>query len=330
MVIAWLPPTTEAVGRFVERTSDPSSFRSSMTSDVLMLVAEFTLSTLNDVMQVPPPSQVRPPPSEHIVPCARLPGSTVPPRHDGVAHAVGAGTSASKATGLLLPEPSHWFWLQSGMALCTVSTVPAAAREISQKPAVQTFVAQVVSAPPGHVMAVMHWTHAPAPSHCVALRAPVQAVPCAAGGFVGTPAVHTLCRHMLLVGGLSLSSLATTTPPVASQTFCLQSPGICVGTTVPWLAKVTVQVPLLQTGVWHSLAGAPQSASTLHPTHTPEALHIWAAPQGVPSGRIGFCGVPFEQVSLVHMLPSTSTSVSSLIDPVAPLMQTAVLQLPVV
>ena len=60
----------------------------------------------------------------------------------------------------------------------------------------------------------------------------------------------------------------------------------------------------------------------------PAALHIWLVPQGVPSGRIGFDGVPFEQRSSVHGLPSTMTSVLSLTCVAAPLMQTFVLQSP--
>lgn len=59
-------------------------------------------------------------------------------------------------------------------------------------------------------------------------------VPSGTAGFEGTPAVHTSDVHWLLSTSTSALSLTVTTLPEPLHWFCLQSPGICDETGVPF------------------------------------------------------------------------------------------------
>ena len=265
-----------------------------MASDALVSVSAFTLSTLNDAMQAPAvagaAAALR---ARHSVrDVAGLRHHAIARR--GLALAGGGRKSSVSAIGRLLPAPSHCFSLQSPEHLHRVHCARGGQGDIAEAGGADL----VCTGGVGAAGAGDRGDALDARAGAVALRG-VEGT--GAGGSLGErrvrgdAAVHTLCRHMLLVGGLSLSSLATTTPPVASQTFCLQSPRRLRRYDRALVGEGDTAGAAVADGVWHSLAGRPQSASTMQPTHTPVALHIWLAPQGVPSGRTGFVGLPFEQ-----------------------------------
>src|SRR5438128_11003091 len=133
-------------------------------------------------MHVPPPSQVRPPFCAQLVPCGRFVENGMPMKHMGVAQSlVMAGMSVSSLTSWALPLPSQTFFRQLP-DICEVVVAPSGLKSSPQVP-LQVRVWQSVSLP-GHSLALMHSTQAPAPSHSLALALPatLQATPAPHGG----------------------------------------------------------------------------------------------------------------------------------------------------
>ena len=98
-------------------------------------------------------------------------------------------------------------------------------------PAVQVRAAQLVSLP-GHSLAALQPTQAPVPLQ-VLPPASVQATPSATFVNVGVPETHESAVHWCPSFGRSAASAATVTLPLPSQTFALQSAGVCAATRWP-------------------------------------------------------------------------------------------------
>ena len=159
---------------------------------------------------------------------------------------------------------------------------------------------------------VRHSTHVP-----LALQSlpplSLQALPCAFGGFDGTPELQASLVHCLPSTGRSVSSATVVEPPIPSQTAFLQSPAVCDASGVPCGAVVMLHAPALQIAVAHTVPVGGQSLAARQATHAPAPLQTLPPPsvQIVPDVLGGFEGVPAAQRSIVHCLPSTGRSVPS-------------------
>ena len=107
-------------------------------AEPLPLVVVFALSTLNDVMQAPRHRRCGRRSRYTIVPCATLPGSDMPPKHDAVSHCGGGRDVRRMGPGGCCPSRRTGSGCSQALGLWTVSTVPAAAKAISQTPGLQT------------------------------------------------------------------------------------------------------------------------------------------------------------------------------------------------
>src|SRR5262245_31662566 len=99
------------------------------------------------------------------------------------------------------------------------------------------------------------------------------------------------------------------------QTFLWQSPGSPPETNVPSCVFVLPHTPAVQLNVLQGVL-VPQSVACRHSTQAgAEALPLHIVPlpwlQGAPWASGGFAGLPPVQLSEVHGLPSTKTSLSS-------------------
>src|SRR5204862_1304762 len=124
----------------------------------------------------------------------------------------------------------------------------------------------------------------------------------------------------------SVWSTAVAVPPWPSHCTCLQSPGVCVVSGVPCVVLATPQTPFVQVRWWHSVSVPGQPEAVRQLTQAPWPSQIVLVPQLVPAETLGLLGVPAVQTSLVHGLPSTGRSVSSLTVTIAPPLQTFFLQ----
>jgi hypothetical protein len=104
-------------------------------------------------------------------------------------------------------------------------------------------------------------TQRPPPSHLVLMP---QGVFTGSGGLLGTPFVQTLRVHAFPSSFGSASSLALTTLPLALQTFFLQSPVTCSGTTVPCGSGASPHLPLVHVRCAQGLLSAGQSLGVAH------------------------------------------------------------------
>jgi hypothetical protein len=172
---------------------------------------------------------------------------------------------------------------------------------------------------PGHVEALTHCTHAPAPSHTVPPFW-LQAVPEPTGGFDGVPAEQTSDVHAFPSFGKSVGPETLTELPIPSHSLTLQSPTVGFESSVPAGANVTPHVFATHVRVRQVVSDPAQSVGALQPTHAPAPLHTMfiIAPQIAPDINAGFDGVPFEQTFEVQSFMSSGTSASSTIEASAP------------
>ncbi len=154
-------------------------------------------------------------------------------------------------------------------------------------------------------------THMPAPSQWVPPLA-VQAVDIPANVDVGDPLLQpSTVQTLPSSAGLSASRLAGTSLPLPSHWFCLQSCSTWSGVGVPAAMAVLPQALFVHWNIRQDVS-VPQSLFIVQPIHWPLPSQCWLVPQVVVSGSDGCDGVPLVQTSLVHGLPSTGRSVSSL------------------
>jgi AMMECR1 domain-containing protein len=160
---------------------------------------------------------------------------------------------------------------------------------------------------PGHCVAALHCTQAPA---ALQTTPPwLHAASTGSTGCEGTPAVQTSLVHWLpSSAGTSLLSMAPTMLPTPSHWFFWQSPGVWALVAVPAAVLLTPQVLPAQVRVWHSVSVPAHWVGALHCTQAPPALHTVPLPwlQAVSTGLRGCEGTPAVQTSLVHWLPSSA------------------------
>ena len=137
--------------------------------------------------------------------------------------------------------------------------------------------------------------------------------PAATGRWDGVPELHSSVVQTLPSTGRSRLSLKIGALPAPSHCSPLQSPAVGSTSLVFAAVKLNPQTPAaLQVRVRQAVSVPGQSAATAHPTHWPFALQWLAPPQLEFAGIIVCEGAPDVQMSLVHGLRSSGTSVSSL------------------
>src|SRR4051812_15124809 len=139
-----------------------------------------------------------------------------------------------------------------------------------------------------------------------------QLLPAVTNGLLGMPAVHTSCVQALPSTGRSKSSLPVATAPWPSQTFFLQSRGVCAETRVPAAVLLVPHWPAMQLRVWQSASVPGQVLADRHSTQWEAPSQTRLPPQTAPDATGRWEGVPELHSSVVHTLPSTGRSVLSL------------------
>jgi hypothetical protein len=138
-----------------------------------------------------------------------------------------------------------------------------------------------------------------------------QGVPEATGVSTGMPLLHEAVSHTLPLVGTSVLSVTEVTFPMPSHTFFLQSPAVCMLTTVPFAAYEKPQVLAMQVRVWHSVSVPGQVVAWTHWTQEPLPLHTLPVPQAMPAGALFMVTDPIEQPGTVQGLVGAGTSMLS-------------------
>jgi hypothetical protein len=155
---------------------------------LVVAFAGLVLTTVGCDTHVPSPSHTVPPFWLHVAPSTAAGFAATPALHTSSVHwLLSTGRSLSKFTVTIAPLPSHCACLQSPVVWVCVA-VPAATFAVPQVLLSQVRVWHSLAGF-GHCVAVVHCTHAEAPSQ----KLPpfwLHAVLAALGGNVATPALH--------------------------------------------------------------------------------------------------------------------------------------------